>query len=229
MIKIEEIKKSNFTKARFGFLILSLLIMPRVANAEYEAPTSYNVSILSVLIGPTKADGKKWDATFNFGKAASGALSSLPVSGIIPAPAINALIKGAPSGSAAPEVYGTIKHIGPTTAGLAAIAGTPLALRKRSNVIKNTYTPEFNTEYLAWPMFKDTRFRIKLWDKDIKDDDPIGTVELVEKDIKLAVKIGKPIWIKVNEQSRNQVLFVQISASKALEHAPPKMIGTPYY
>jgi|TARA_R110002033_G_scaffold165821_1_gene203881 hypothetical protein len=73
----------------------------------------------------------------------------------------------------------------------------------------------FNAGYKNWPLYKENRFRISLWDADLFKNDPIATVELTYNDEMNAIKVEKTTWINVAEQGNNQLLFIQISASES--------------
>ncbi|MBR9867549.1 MAG: hypothetical protein GYB20_05740 [Oceanospirillales bacterium] len=58
------------------------------------------------------------------------------------------------------------------------------------------------------------------------NDDVTGVVEIRKEDIDKAIDAGKPIWINVAEQSMNQILFVQISATSSFPQTRPKIEGS---
>lgn len=209
------------------YLLLALImILPGCSVAE-EALT-VDFTILGALIAPTKVNGKTWDASSGIDKTSSGMIAEMvmPGSGFAASAVISEVSKVAAQGIAAPDIIGYITQTGPTTRSLANIAGTRMALAtKQFNFSRDSYTPTFQTGYSGWPVFKDTRFQIKLWDADIRNDDPVGTVELTQSDIQEAIMNGKPTWINVSDQSMNQVLFIQITASKSLPNTLPKMNG----
>lgn len=192
-----------------------------------EKPLFVNFTILGAVVGPTKINGRKWDASFSTFTSVAPILTEmmLPGSSFATSSVINLIAKSAPKGGAAPDVIGYIHQTGPTLKSLTKIAGTLLTLSSRKKLTKNSYFPSFSTGYIGWPIYKNTRFRIKLLDKDFRDDDHIGTVEINIDDIKKAIKAGKPIWINVSEQSMNQLLFISLTATKSLKSTSPKLNG----
>jgi len=184
-------------------------------------------TILGAFVGPTKVNGKSWDASFKINKSMGTLVSDMimPGSGFLTSSMIGAVGSAAPKGKAAPDVIGYIKQTGPTIKKLVKVAGTPLVLASKYNLSKDNYLPNFETGYSGWPIFKDTRFRIQLWDKDLMDHDNIGSVEITYDDILLAIEKGKATWIKVADQSMNQLLYISVTARKSLKNTRPKMNG----
>ena len=101
----------------------------------------------------------------------------------------------------------------------------PIALATKKKKSQDSYTPDFNTEYLSWPIYENTRFRIKLFDADLFRNDPIGTIEITSQDIVNAIKEKKPLWINVSQQSVKQLLYIQISASTVIGKPEPYLNG----
>lgn len=203
-------------------LLASLLSLPTLSAQEVQ---KVDIAFLGALIAPTKHDSRTWDATFGFKKVPTQNLASLLMPGVAQATIVQTILEGAPKGSVAPDVIGTIKQVGETSKGYESIASTPIGLATRLTVTRDSYTPVFTTEYQSWPIFKTTRFRIRLWDKDLSDNDAIGTVEITPDDIQKAIDAGTPVWINVADQSQNQLLYIQISAIKAKENGVQRVVG----
>ena len=213
---------------RLTFLIAGLISISSQANDD---PIYVNISFLSVLVAPTKVNSNTWDASAKINAHASGLLADmmLPGSGIATGTIISKASELATQGKAAPDVIGYVVLTGPTTRNLVNIAGTPIALATKINRTKDSYTPRFNTSYYGWPMYQDTRFQIHLWDLDLVNHDPIGVVEITKKHVVHAIDEGIPIWVNVANQSMNQLLYVQISATKARKYTKTRIDGYRYY
>jgi hypothetical protein len=195
--------------------ILCLFILLTSAFAK-EEPIKVNISILSAVIGPSKVGDQKWDTGFGSLKGLAPLASLVvPFSGMITTSVVSGLIGKAPQGNSAPDVFGTAQFIGNIDMDPSSSLLKPLDLATFKTLTKNSYTPGLKGEYKSWPMYKDTRLRIELKDKDFAEHDLIGKVEITRSDVELAIKTGKPIYINVAEQSQNQLLFIQISASMA--------------
>lgn len=211
-------------------VVFLFLISTAIASGDIEEPEQpqyVNFTILGAVVGPTKINGATWDATFRANSKTSGLLSDfvLPGSGELTSSAIQVISQVSKHGTAAPDVIGNVVQTGPTVRTLTNVAGIRMTLADKRRLTKDSYMPEFDTGYSGWPIYKDTRFRIQLWDKDAIRSDNIATVELTYDDIMLAIKRGKPVWINVADQSMKQLLYVEITATKALTNQSPKMEG----
>lgn len=218
------IKKFIFLTIFYSF---NLSIYGDSDEEKIVEPQFVNFTVLSAIIAPTKMNGSNWDAHFIFSGGAAQALGDLilPGSGLLTAAVIQSISDSSKKGTVAPDAIGYIQQIGPTLKNLANIAGTRLILADKKTISKDSYMPHFDTGYSGWPIFKDTRFRIYLFDMDIKNNDHIGTVEITFNDIMLAIQHGKSVWINVADQGNNQLLYIQISATKALPNQRPKLEG----
>jgi hypothetical protein len=121
------------------------------------------------------------------------------VASILLEPAVQALAK--------PEAYGTAE----------------LLLRGKSNQIKlrrqdrDTFTPEWS-DAAGWKNVKlerDIQVLVRLKDKDLHFDDPIGSASLVHADLERAFRSGKVEQVKVGQQGTGQILFVGVLVSPA--------------
>lgn len=202
--------------------IIIIIFIFSVTTLSAKKPIFVNFTILGAIVAPNKITGKNWDISIGLNQTVGNLVSDMviPGSGLLASAAISVIGKDAAKGKSAPDVIGYIVQTGPTTKKIGQKAFTPLVLSSRNyNFTKDSYIPSFNTGYNGWPIFENTRFRIKLWDKDFSDNDNIGTVELNIDDIKKAIKAKKPIWINVADQSQNQLLFISLSATKTNEKA----------
>lgn len=213
------------TTPLFTLLLLTLTISSSPLGAQ-EEPLKVNIIITAVAIGPSRFDGNPWDKSNNTPDTPpTNTTASDSKVDTRPELAIQALLETAPAGRAAPDVVGYVVQAGATRTELAAYAGIPLALASTDNLIPNSYTPRFRTGYSGWPLYAQSRLRIRLWDRDRRVHQHIGMVEINYEHILDALKAGVPTWINVAEQSNNQLLYVQLSVSKAAEHARPRMYG----
>lgn len=208
-------------------MLILLLMMSVFSNAVAEEPIRINLTFLGAVIGPTKENGAPWDGPARIDTRTLSTVQNLmaPGSGMASSAIINTVSQLARQGTAAPDVIGYVEQIGSTIRDLANTAGIPIALATKQNMTRDSYTPQFSVTYEGWPIFKDSRFQIHLWDADLFNNDAIGVVEITYNDIMQAIKNGKTTWIKVSDQSFNQVLFIQISADKALSNTQAKIDG----
>lgn len=202
-------------------LFLLLLMFISFSTYAEEEPIYYNISIMGAVVGPTKIGNQKWDSGFGTLKGIVP-LASIALPGILPLSSnlISNILDKAPTGASAPDVFGFVQIVGPTTNDALKVLSKPIQLATQQSLTKNSYTPSLFAEYQSWPIFKDTRIRIELWDKDLAENDLIGKVELNVKDLDLAIKEEKPVYIKVADQSQNQLLYIQISVTKSTSKIP---------
>ncbi|RXJ79343.1 hypothetical protein [Arcobacter sp. F2176] len=195
---------------------LFFILIFNILNANEEIKY-INLTVLGAVIAPTKIDKTTWDkGGIKIDNASSNLISEMLTTGIPVSSIMNTIGNNAAKGTAAPDVIGYIQLIGSSLKNISNIAWTPIVLATKSYALsKDSYTPSFNAGYKNWPLFKENRFRIVLWDADLFDDDPIATVELTYNDVMNAIKVGKTTWINVAEQGNNQLLFIQISASES--------------
>lgn len=217
-------KKTLLLGFVFGLLPVGTLTAES-APTQRDAPLHATVSILGALVGPTKIDGKPWDSSLRLGSAASAAIGELglPGTSALTASLIGSIANQAPQGKAAPDVVGYVRLEGTTTRNLASAGGTNLALADRRMMTRDSYTPRFYVTYQGWTFFPDNRLRVHLWDRDLQNHDSIAVVEITYQDIIKAIEVGKPIWVNVADQSLKQLLYVQISASKAPPNTRPEL------
>ncbi len=83
------------------------------------------------------------------------------------------------------------------------------------------FTPGFGTSVcfkeVTW--HPDLRLRIELTDKDLINDDKIGTVVLTSDNVRDAFAFGKPRHIPVGDQDTRQIHFVALEVTRSAEDA----------
>lgn len=177
---------------------------PPAVPAPPPEPATVRVAILSALIGPSKADGHTWDGPGHVSPETSrkvvGALAAAN-----PYAAAAAVLAGLSMGALEkPDPYGYAELI---VAGRSARLELPMTFR-------DTFTPQWaGAEFAGVPLRDNARIRVTLIDKDLEDDDPIGTVELAAEDLRAALHSGHVYPVQVADQSQNQLLFVSVSVS----------------
>lgn len=175
---------------------------PAYAVPARPMPTSVTVSIVGALIGPGKADGRTWDGPGHIDANAMGSVvgalakanAYMAAAAVVGALSMDAFSK--------PDPYGYADLLAPNQ-----IARVALPL-----TYKDTFTPSWpGAELRNVPLRDGVRIRITLIDKDLSNDDPMGTVELNRNDLMAALEAGAVYPVRVAEQSANQVLFINVS------------------
>jgi len=160
------------------------------------------VELHGATISLTKVDGSPWDIgpapspadVKDLAKALALIDPVAPVLAILARPTAQALGK--------PDPFGTAKLV------VSGTDSTSFKLKK----IQDSYTPAW--EGVRWEHVSldgNTRIQVTLADKDLVNDDPIGTFELTATDMKAAIAEGKVHQVKVADQTNNQALFAAIS------------------
>jgi hypothetical protein len=173
------------------------------------------VEIVDAVIAPGKHDGTDWDGLGSVDPSVSQAITVAlvgpnPLADVLSAltnPALAAVDKPDPYGSAQLTVYGMITDW--------------VALATSDDAVPNTFTPiwPYDWHYQNIPIDTDVRIRIDLWDKDLIDDDPIGSVVVNSNDLKAALAAQKKLEVQVSDQS-DQLLFVGINVVEQLGPQP---------
>jgi len=182
-------------------------------------PKWVNIHLLSALIGPSKVHGSRWDGP---GSASTTGVS-LPRSTTLSASIIREVVNQAASGYAAPDVIGFVQEISADSD-----SNVQIALATRRHKVANSYTPRFKVDYLHWPIGPNTRFYIELWDSDLYQNDPIGSIELTYKDLQTALTANTAVWINVGEQSLDQLMAIKIAVTRASGSQRQKIHGLPW-
>lgn len=191
----------------------------KAASADADAPEYVTIRFVGAQIGPGKAGGSNWDGTGNIPPEAAEAMLAVATQGASLSAGGNAgtassvALNAAIQGTAAPDVIGSVRVVGPTRSDLTKTAGTPMALASSGKKVEDSYTPTFTyqMEYQNWPVYADTRFELSLWDADLSNNDPIGVVQLTRVNIDAALAKGTILEVPVGDQSSGQVVSVKIS------------------
>jgi hypothetical protein len=179
--------------------------------------SSYNGRYVSVtfkdaIIGPGKADHTSWDETFTIPNNVLNALGTALAGGdpigeslaVLAGPALN----GAIDATAKPDAYGWVSG---TAFG---VAGDAYYLAQPSEAIQDNYTPVWPGTGFTFqnaPIDCDVRFDVTLVDSDLVNDDPIATVEINSIDLKNALAAQQKFYVRVDDQSAQQLLFLGIT------------------
>ncbi|MDC3961579.1 hypothetical protein [Polyangium jinanense] len=167
-------------------------------------PTSVRLTLHGVTIAMGKMDGSEWDG---FGRIAPGQLERLATALGAPNPYAEVLaILAAPVNQALakPEVIGRAMLL--TAAGY----GPPTQLRAQ----RDTFTPTFSGPP-SWSGVSTngaTRLSVEVADNDAFFPDPVGSFQINSADIMRAVREGRVVQIRVDNQTSRQILFAAISA-----------------
>jgi hypothetical protein len=165
------------------------------------------VQIKDAIIAPGMSDGSDWDGIGNVDPSvlrgvASALLESDPAAAVAVAltnPALDNVDKPDPYGSAQPTVYG--------------VTYAPDALATRDQALPDTFQPIWPSTWLYKniPIDTDVRIAVDLWDKDLVEDDTIGSAEIDSTDLKAALAAQKKYEVRVDDQTSGQLLFIGIS------------------
>jgi hypothetical protein len=176
-----------------------------------------SVTFKDAIIGPGKVDQTSWDVgsaggTFRIPDDVLNALGTAlaggdPVGGsiaVLAGPALNSAIDA----TAKPDAFGTVS-------GTAFGTMTDVFdLAQRSEAIQNNYTPIWPRNgftLINAPIDCDVRLDVTLQDEDILDDDPIASVEINSNDLKDALSAQQKFYVRVDDQSVQQLLFLGIT------------------
>ncbi|HEY4244001.1 MAG TPA: hypothetical protein VGM88_29505 [Kofleriaceae bacterium] len=195
-----------------GRWVVSLLLLgcvaPPVEPTAPALPSRFaRVSIIGAVIGPCKSDGHDWDGPGSHvdPDTTRRLVRALGGSNIYGA-AAEIMTELAQASFDKPDVFGTADLLTPS--GEEHLA---LPLHYRDN-----FTPEWsNADFPHVPLDDSTRIRVSLIDKDLVNDDVIGTVELNRADLEAALRAGAVFPVPVFQQSANQILFIRISVIAA--------------
>lgn len=212
--------------------VVACWLTPQVVRADDGArpkapdavmPSHVDVCLTSVVVAPSKRDGSPWDVGGTkltakqlseldsaFGTivkliGTNPAGVALEIANLFKQDALRALAK--------PDVFGQIE-LAPTGA-YGTKAGKKLAVASKKKPVRE-FTPGFGTSVcftdVAWN--KGMRLRLTLTDKDLLEDDPISTVEVLGEDVERAFGHGKSWHVFVGDQDTMQLKFAVISVTK---------------
>ena len=77
--------------------------------------------------------------------------------------------------------------------------------------VQDSFTPQWNSAQWQGVDVRRARVRVELIDKDVSNDDPIGTVEISTQQLRDAAAAGSIFPVRVDSQTNGQVLFLLIS------------------
>lgn len=188
------------------------------ASGEGAGATFLDVRIVGATISPTKTTGQDWDGmkvSPELG-AADAALATQGTSlaaGKTGGTATAELLNAGTAGTAAPDVIGYVRIIGPTRPALASVAGTPMALGTVNNKVQDSYTPTFTigAAYGNWPFLEGSRLEVSLWDADMSEHDPIGVFHVPLSALKAARDKGTIYEFPAADQTSGQVFSLRMS------------------
>lgn len=176
------------------------------------------VTLTDAIIGPGKQDGTSWDETFTIPKQVLNDIGTAlaggdPVGGalaVLAGPTLNDAI----STTAKPDPYGWVQA---TAFGM---TGMSYYLADRDHYMADTYTPVWPVpfQYSDVPIDSDVRIRVFIVDEDLVDDDSLPPAEINSNDLKAALSAQKKFYVRVNDQTAGDVLFLGISV---VQQAPP--------
>lgn len=176
--------------------------MPGQTVPTQPAPTKVHIIFNGAWIAPAKSNGCQWDGlTCNSG-GSSKALQA--VSSALAAANPPAAVFGALAGPAAQSLEK------PDPAGTAT-----LFVRGQQNVAslskkQDSFTPTWDVQWQSVTLDDSVRLHVTLIDKDIQNDDDIGSFMINASTLRAALQQGTAYQVRVREQT-NQVLFAQIS------------------
>ena len=168
------------------------------------------MSVVGVTIGIGKIDGTEWDGL--------GRVSDAERFGIVEAvsapgsqakeAAVGALLAmRASDGIAKPDPYGFVE----VYAGGDLVNRQAMATRELPE--RDTFTPMWR-QPPTWrhvTILPNLRLRVSVWDRDLQNDDAIGTAELNSNDLNQALYAGGIYEVNVANQTANQLLLVGLS------------------
>lgn len=173
-------------------------------------PTAVNVLVKTVYFAPAKVDGSAWDSTAKIPKEIVQGIATA-LAGPAPAKAaaetLDLLQDIAIDKVAKPDpiIYATILNKGLTEAGGWIV---PPNANEEDN-----YAPQFvDTGVSQFPFDPSYSIQLKIDDEDLSNNDSAGAPIITYQDISSALKLGgKTYFVKTNEESVGQVLFVGIA------------------
>jgi hypothetical protein len=177
----------------------------RTGSCDYGPST--RVAIEQIVVAPAKNDGAVWDGP----------------AGLVAQAVIDNFIAALGGDDPFNEVVGffasaLVRELEqPDTEGTAALVSEIYLANERALPEQsNTFTPRWAD--VAWnglDLHRDLRIRLQLVDKDILDDDRMGTIDLHVSDLLDAYATGGSYPIRVDDQDVGQVIFVVVRVEDA--------------
>lgn len=180
------------------------------------------VRFLGAQVGPGTTTGQQWDGMSPLPPSAIEAMAAWATGGAsLAAPGAAgemgaATISSMNQGLEGPEVVGNVAVVGTVRKGLERAAAAPMALATGDHHVRDSFSPSFPlpVEYQNWPVYEDTRFQLYLWDHDLSEDDPIGTVQVNKQQLLAALAKQSVYEVQVADQSGGQLLLLRVSVTR---------------
>lgn len=181
-------------------------------------PELLRVTLTEALIAPVKLDGSPWDMGSTDTEAVARVVSDFAAVGVMSGEpvflAVSAAAKAFPElaqGSVWPDVYGEAE-MSP------AIDDDPrrqLEAHAENNANVQLFAAE-SRRAVSWTVQPKNRptMRVSLMDRDALNDDNIGVFVLSHEVFEEAWRAGEKLWVRVNDQTQNQILAVGIIAEE---------------
>ena len=167
-------------------------------------PDAVNISLASALIRPWDTQKEEWDGSSSASSEEIDALLSALANVNPYAAALEYVSNLAADGWAPPDPFGQIELF---TGG-----------QWRSDLqidippTQDTFNPPlYNDGWPNIPVEQEMRVRVVLWDEDVVNDDPIGSVELNRDDMMNAYFAGGVYPVNTSDQDAGSILFVSVS------------------
>lgn len=190
---------------------------PKCLTSEFEKdgiclPRKVNIYVDSVVIGPGKMDGNQWDSTgFSFAPVPSSVITGLSTALGVPGAgsilefmAQNADVKSLEK----PDPYGA------AYLGLNGKYDDELGLGFAAE--QDTFFVTLGVGF-GWEdvdLEDEPRVKIMLLDEDLMNDDSIGSPVVTSDDILEALDDGEVFYVRVENQTQNQVLLIGIEVTR---------------
>jgi hypothetical protein len=81
--------------------------------------------------------------------------------------------------------------------------------------VQDTFQAQFQLEYRDQPLDESLRLAVTVVDSDLENNDDVGTAILTYDDVLAALAADGSIWIKVADQTNNQLALIQWSVTAA--------------
>jgi hypothetical protein len=163
-----------------------------------------SITIVGAVIAPARADGKTWDMDFTVSSAEQAAAANLLKMTNLEVALASYAVEAIVHEDSKPDPFGYVK-----TPGRVRVHKTPLPKQN------NTFKPVWNLTipHVVWSA--STRVLVTLMDSDDhimnNRDDEIGIdVSIPRVDLQAALADGKVHFVRTDDQTQSQLLFVSI-------------------
>jgi len=179
-------------------------------------PTIVSIEVTGILIGPGKVDGTQWDLSEPVPEEVLEALAAAlgypgmgQVLDVVQGAAYQALSK--------PDAFG-VANLNPDGRGFDALFD--VALAGINDNTEDSFTPNWPMPFPGWqdlPFEPGLAIRVNVRDEDIALHDDIGTATLNYDDLLEAWLAQDSHWIRVEDQTNEQLIAVQVQVSGVVE------------